>query len=79
MANSTASLEPGRHTISFSFTQPARARLIIALAPIDAKERLRKSSPNPSRRFSKKGATVSIVTSFFPNPVPPVKKIQLMS
>ena len=57
----------------FQSTIPlADAQEIIAADPISSKLSMRKSSPNPSSRFSNRASTASNVPSRAVMPVPPV-------
>src|SRR5262249_51439309 len=59
IASSTAPLEPGSDAITVRPLTPATARDSIAVAPISAYDGERRSSPKPSRRWSRRPATAS--------------------
>src|SRR5208283_4687933 len=65
--------EPGIQNNALPLATPATARDNTAAEPTRSKLMRLKNSPKPARVFSKKGETVSIVTSVDVIPVPPEK------
>src|SRR5262245_35586487 len=63
LASPTAAVEPGSDTMTVRPATPATARDSIAAGPISAKDSERNSSPNPSRRLSRRATTASYVVS----------------
>ncbi len=58
-ASRTAAVEPGMEKSAQPRHTPATARDIMAALPISSYESIRKSSPKPSRRFSRSPLTAS--------------------
>ena len=58
-ASRTAAVDPGTEKTARPCHAPATARESMAALPISWKESMRKSSPKPSMRFSRRPATAS--------------------